>query len=222
MHPIKFLKEQERRRMNFQNKNSRDFNKTLRQERKHLDKRKSSIEKHYRQRKHVERRDSKVGRTLKKLLSRRGKHFVDAEYAETEAQKERSLANEFARRISDDGPTIEYKDGWIDLPREEKTDDSLFGKSRRMSHRMSVAGTSMLRRMSIGSKTQGSTCASTEQMSQAETVETKQKTPDDKDRKKRSKSMYAFGSKSIKSFKIKKSSTPPVNDRYDNGAFSIW
>ena len=105
-----FLEEQEKRRMSFQNKKSIDLNKRLRQRRKDLNNKTGSIERYYRQRRHVQRRDSKVGSKLRKLLRRRQNHYANAE-------KELNIppSINFVPPISEDGPTIEFKDGWIDL-----------------------------------------------------------------------------------------------------------
>ena len=165
----------------------------------------------------MERKDSNVGRTLKKLISRRGKYFTDAEKHFDDAEKEpkESITSEVTRNNTDDIPTVtvEYKDGWIDLPSDDPSEKSKHSMSHRISstaRRMSISGASMMRRKQ------------NEQMSQAGSVETKQNDFDDTDSKKRSKSMFVKSSKSIMSFKIKTPSAPPCNERYDNGAFSLW
>merc|ERR1712151_723505 len=215
------LKEQERKRQRFSNKRTVDLQKRLRQHTNNLNKNKDSIEKHYRLRQHQKRKDSKVGKNLTGLILRRQKCMTRIEKKLAEPQK----ATIIPSINDDDERTIESKDGWIDLARNnhkpKQKRKTILGKLNRKkpspsknikykyensppTDQISLSGSISLLPLSESIAHMTIAESPMEQQTSSSSIGTKcnEKT------------------KSAKNFVRRKSLVE--NERLDNGAFSIW
>jgi len=216
-----FLQQQDRKRQSFLNKNTADQQKRLRQSRDDLSKNTGSIEKHYRFRQHLRRRDSKVGKNLTGLISRRQKCI-----AEIEKKLEKPQQSTMLPCINEGESAIEYKDGWIDL--SQNNNEQQKGKSLllrfKQSQRSNMSKKNAYDDLPID---QISLTGSISHMSIAEPSMTQKspslaerncvKTKKDMNKKKRPEMKKL---KSAKSFVKRKSKEE--NERLDNGAFALW
>lgn len=117
-----FLERQETRRLQYQNSpNSHHLlNKQLRQCTKSLNQDTTdTVEKHYRRRRHVQRKDSKVSGPLKKLIHKRQICYSDAKNkmflnsSKNDINNSLDLKNENNKDSSND--IIQINNGWIDV-----------------------------------------------------------------------------------------------------------
>jgi len=219
-----FLQQQDRKRQSFLNKNTADQQKRLRQSRDNLSKNTGSIEKHYRLRRHLKRKDSKVGKKLTGLISRRQKCI-----AEIEKKLEKPQQSTMIPCINEGESAIEYKDGWIDLSQNNNKQQKgksllLRFKQFKQSQRSNMSKKNAYDDLPID---QISLTGSISHMSIAEPSMTQKspslaerncvKTKKDMSKKKRPEMKKL---KSAKSF-VKRKSTEE-NGRLDNGAFALW